>query len=155
MTTRIESLQHPSHHHATSIPAHSDVRLAGLAILASAIVSTATVALDRGASGKTTQEILQNTARWMIDMVEVGATDAQKSTLDPIFKQAVADLLPMFQQLHTGHAQVRDLLMASTINRAALEQARAAQIAVDDQISQRMTRLVEDSGNVLTQDQRR
>lgn len=38
----------------------SDGRLAGLAIVASAIVSTGTVALDRGASGKTTQEILQS-----------------------------------------------------------------------------------------------
>lgn len=37
-----------------------DGRLAGLAIVASAIVSTGTVALDRGASGKSTQEILQS-----------------------------------------------------------------------------------------------
>ncbi|MHA6206248.1 hypothetical protein ACXU4B_17610 [Dyella soli] len=60
MTTYAESLQHPARHHAVAIQAHGDARLAGLAILASAIVSTATVALDRGASGKTTQEILQS-----------------------------------------------------------------------------------------------
>lgn len=60
MTTRIESLQLPAHPHATTVPAMSDGRLAGLTILVSAIVSTATVALDRGASGKTTQEILQS-----------------------------------------------------------------------------------------------
>lgn len=59
MTTRVESLQLPAHPHAPAIPALSDGRLAGLAILLSAIVSTGTVALDRGASGKTTQEILQ------------------------------------------------------------------------------------------------
>ncbi|WP_267226292.1 Spy/CpxP family protein refolding chaperone [Dyella silvae] len=86
--------------------------------------------------------------------VEIDATDAQKSILDPIFKQAAADLLPMFQQLHTGHAQVLNLLAAPTIDRTALEQASAAQIAVHDQIAQRMTRLVEDSSNVLTPDQR-
>ena len=86
--------------------------------------------------------------------VEVDATDAQKSALNPIFKQAAADLLPMFQQLHTGHAQVLNLLMAPTVDRTALEQASAAQIAVHDQIAQRMTRLVEDSSNVLTPDQR-
>ncbi|MDR3447691.1 MULTISPECIES: Spy/CpxP family protein refolding chaperone [Dyella] len=86
--------------------------------------------------------------------IELDATDVQKSALDPIFKQAAADLLPMFQQLHTGHAQVLSLLMAPTIDRTALEQASAAQITVQGQITQRMTRLVEDSSNVLTPDQR-
>lgn len=60
MNTHAESLQHPSLHDATTLPIHGDTRLAGFAIVASAIVSTATVALDRGASGKTTQEILQS-----------------------------------------------------------------------------------------------
>ena len=59
MSTRIESLQYPSHH-VSAVAAKGDVRLAGLAVLGSAIVSTAAVALDRGASGKTTQEILQS-----------------------------------------------------------------------------------------------
>jgi protein CpxP len=86
--------------------------------------------------------------------VEVDATDAQKATLDPIFKQAAADLMPMFQQLRTGHAQVLNLLVAPTIDRVALDKASAAQVAVHDQIAQRITRLAEDSGSVLTQDQR-
>ncbi len=60
MATRIESLQYPAHHHETAVAASGDVRLAGFAVLASAIVSTATVAMDRGASGKTTLEILQS-----------------------------------------------------------------------------------------------
>jgi Spy/CpxP family protein refolding chaperone len=86
--------------------------------------------------------------------IELDATDAQKAALGPIFKQAAADLLPMYQQLHTGHAQVLNLLAAPTLDRAALEQASATQIAVHDQIAQRMIRLVEDSSNVLTPDQR-
>lgn len=60
MTTRVESLQYPTQQREAATPARDDARLAGLVILASAIVSTATVALDRGASGKTTQEILQS-----------------------------------------------------------------------------------------------
>jgi protein CpxP len=86
--------------------------------------------------------------------IDIDATDAQKATLDPIFKQAAADLLPLFQQLHTGHAQVLNLLAAPTIDRAAVEQASAAEVAAHDQIAQRMTRLVEDSSSVLTPDQR-
>lgn len=60
MATQIDALQRPIQNHMTAIPAGGDVRLAGVAVLASAIVSTATVALDRGASGKTTLEILQS-----------------------------------------------------------------------------------------------
>jgi len=86
--------------------------------------------------------------------IEVDATDAQKATLDPIFKKAAADLQPMFQQLQSGHAQMLNLLAAPTIDRAALEKASAAQTAVHDQIAQRLTRLVEDSADVLTPDQR-
>lgn len=86
--------------------------------------------------------------------IDIDATDAQKTTLDPIFKQAAADLMPLFQQLHTGHAQVLNLLTAPTIDRTAVEQASAAEVAVHDQIAQRMTRLVEDSSSVLTPDQR-
>jgi hypothetical protein len=60
MNIHVESLQPPAAHQAISTPAPTDARLAGLVILASAILSTATVALDRGASGKTTLEILQS-----------------------------------------------------------------------------------------------
>jgi len=60
MSSRIESLQPPSYHLAAAIPVHGEARVAGLVIIASTIASTATVALDRGASGKTTQEILQS-----------------------------------------------------------------------------------------------
>jgi hypothetical protein len=60
MTTQIESLQYPAQASVTTRPASDGIRLAGFAVLASAIVSIATVALDRGASGKTTQEILQS-----------------------------------------------------------------------------------------------
>lgn len=59
MNARIESLQHACPQDATTTPAMSGVRLGGFAILASAVVSIATVALDRGAGGKTTHEILQ------------------------------------------------------------------------------------------------
>lgn len=86
--------------------------------------------------------------------IEIDATDAQKATLDPIFKQAATDLLPLFQQLRNGHAQVLNLLTANSVDRAALDQASAAQIAIHDQIAQRMTRLVEDTSTVLTPDQR-
>jgi hypothetical protein len=60
MATPVESLQHTFPHQAITSPVNGGARHAGFAILASAIVSTATVALDRGASGKTTQEILQS-----------------------------------------------------------------------------------------------
>ena len=86
--------------------------------------------------------------------IEVDATDAQKSMLDPIFKQAANDLIPMFQQLQAGHAQMLGLLTAPTVDRTALDKASAAQTAVHDQIARRLTQLVEDTATVLTPDQR-
>jgi len=136
--------------------------LLGFAGGAALAASVAVLAADGGISAMhhTTGPMSQADMAAHIDKVcqhlyvEVDATDAQKSSLDPVFKQAAADLLPMFQQLHTGHAQVMSLLAAPSIDRTALEQASAAQVAVHDQIVQRMTRLVEDSGNLLTPDQR-
>jgi len=86
--------------------------------------------------------------------IEVDATDAQKSSLDPIFKHAANDLIPMFQQLQAGHAQMLTLLTAPTLDRTALERASATQTAVHDQIARRVTQLVEDTATLLTPDQR-
>lgn len=145
-------------------PKHRTLRAAllGFAGGAALAAGVAALAADGGISAMhhTTGPVPQADMAAHIDKVcqqlyvEVDATDAQKSSLDPIFKQAAADLLPMFQQLHTGHAHVMNLLAAPSIDRTALEQASAAQVAVHDQIAQRMIRLMEDGSNVLTPDQR-
>jgi periplasmic protein CpxP/Spy len=86
--------------------------------------------------------------------VEIDATDAQKAQIEPLVKQAVDDLLPLQTQIQTAHAQAIAGLTQATIDRAALENARAAHLQLVDQASTRLTRLLADVGDVLTPAQR-
>jgi Spy/CpxP family protein refolding chaperone len=90
-------------------------------------------------------------------MVEQCAADAsadQKQRLVAIANAALADLGPVHEQFRQAHAQAHALLMAPTIDRAALEQWRAAQIHRIDFMSQRVVAAVEDGAEVLTPEQR-
>lgn len=87
--------------------------------------------------------------------VEIDATDAQKTQLDPLVRQAITDLMPLHAQFHDGHAQMLALLTQDKIDRAALETFRADHVRAMDQASQRITRLIADVAEVLTPAQRR
>jgi len=86
--------------------------------------------------------------------VEIDATDAQKAQIDPIVKQAMQDLMPLHSQLHSAHAQALQLLTAPTVDRAALESMRAQNMALADQASKRVIKLIADVADVLTPVQR-
>jgi Spy/CpxP family protein refolding chaperone len=87
--------------------------------------------------------------------VEIDATDAQKAQIDPIVKQAMQDLMPLHSQLHNAHAQALQLLTAPTVDRTALESMRAQNMALVDQASKRVVKLIADVADVLTPDQRK
>jgi protein CpxP len=86
--------------------------------------------------------------------VEIEATDAQKAQIDPIVKQAVSDLLPLHAQLQTAHTHAMQALAQASVDRAALEAARAEHLQVADQASKRFVQLIADVGDVLTVPQR-
>jgi periplasmic protein CpxP/Spy len=86
--------------------------------------------------------------------VEIDATDAQKTKIGPLVKQAVNDLLPLREQLQAAHAQTIDGLTQPTVDRAALEAARAAHLQLADQASKRFVQLIADVGDVLSPAQR-
>lgn len=90
----------------------------------------------------------------MVAQLADGASAEQKARVAAIAKAAVSDLRPAHAQLQRGHAQAHDLLMAPVIDRAALEQLRAAQMLQMDLISRRILTAVEDAADVLTPDQR-
>jgi Spy/CpxP family protein refolding chaperone len=90
-------------------------------------------------------------------MVEQFAADAspdQKARVAAIAKAAMADLRPAHEQFRQAHARAHELLMAPVIDRAALEQLRAAQMQRMDFISRRILAAVEDAADVLTPEQR-
>jgi Spy/CpxP family protein refolding chaperone len=87
--------------------------------------------------------------------VETGATPAQQAQIAPLVQATATDLMQLHGQFHTEHAQMLALLTADTIDRAALENARVAQLNVLDQASKELVQLLADTAGVLTPAQRK
>jgi protein CpxP len=87
--------------------------------------------------------------------VEVDATEAQKAQLEPLIRQAAADLMPLHSQMHDFHAQALALLTQDHIDRAAIETMRAEHIQAADDASRRIAQVIGDVAEVLTPAQRR
>jgi len=90
----------------------------------------------------------------MVAQLADGASPDQQARVAAIAKAAVADLRPAHEQFRQAHARAHELLMAPVIDRAALEQLRAAQMQQMDLISRRIVAAVEDAAEVLTPEQR-
>ena len=90
----------------------------------------------------------------MVAQLAAGASPDQKARVAAIAKSAMADLRPAHEQFRLAHTQAHALLMAPVIDRAALEQLRAAQMQQADLISRRVLAAVEDAADVLTPEQR-
>ncbi len=87
--------------------------------------------------------------------IEIDASADQTTKLEAIVKGAITDLAPMREKMMAAHQQVRTLLTAPTIDRAAIEKLRAEQIANVDAVTKRVTQALGDAADVLTPDQRR
>jgi Spy/CpxP family protein refolding chaperone len=87
--------------------------------------------------------------------VETGATPAQQAQIAPLVQATATDLMQLHGQFHSEHAQMLALLTADTIDRAALENARVAQLNVLDQASKELVQLLADTAGVLTPAQRK
>jgi Spy/CpxP family protein refolding chaperone len=85
---------------------------------------------------------------------EVDATDAQKAQIDPLVKQALADLSALHTQAQTAHTQFIQALTAPNVDRGSLEAAREAHLQLAEQASKRIVQLIGDVGDVLTPAQR-
>jgi Spy/CpxP family protein refolding chaperone len=84
----------------------------------------------------------------------VGATSQQKDRLVAIATAALADLRPLREQQRASRLRGMQLLAAPTIDRAALEQVRVAQMQAADARSRRMVQAMADAAEVLTPEQR-
>jgi len=85
---------------------------------------------------------------------QVNATPDQQAKIHTIIEAAAKDIDPIRKSMSGTRAQMRSLLSAPQIDRAAIETLRAQRIAGMDQISQRMTKSLADAADVLTPDQR-
>jgi periplasmic protein CpxP/Spy len=87
--------------------------------------------------------------------VEIDASPAQKAQIDPLVKQAVNDLMPLHAQIQAAHSRAMQALTQATIDRNALETARAEHLQLADQASRRIVQLIADVGDVLSVQQRK
>jgi len=87
--------------------------------------------------------------------VEIDATPEQKDKLAEIVKGAARDLAPLRGNLHRVRQQAIDLVSAEKVDRAAIEDLRAEQLALMDATSKRLTQALADAADVLTVEQRR
>ncbi|MGH8854789.1 MAG: periplasmic heavy metal sensor, partial [Telluria sp.] len=83
-----------------------------------------------------------------------GATPDQQARVAAIAKRVMADLRPAHEQRNQLYARAHSLLMAPVVDRAALEQLRAAHVQQFDAGSRRILEAVADAADVLTPEQR-
>ncbi|HZX28636.1 MAG TPA: periplasmic heavy metal sensor [Telluria sp.] len=91
----------------------------------------------------------------MVEHLLKDGTADQKAKVAAIAKAAMADLRPLRQQLQANHRQALDILGQPTVDRAALEQVRAAQVQLMDSVSRRVMTAVADASDLLTPEQRK
>ena len=88
-------------------------------------------------------------------LADVDASADQKSKIADIAKTAFADLAPLRAEHEAARAKVIELLVATpTIDRAALEVIRVAELRLADTASKRVTQAVVDAAELLEPAQR-
>jgi Spy/CpxP family protein refolding chaperone len=88
----------------------------------------------------------------MLDAVDASAE--QKSRIEAILHDGFKPMAVLHGDMSATHRTLHDLLVAPTIDRAALEQLRASEIARMDQASRTMAASLADAAEVLRPDQR-
>lgn len=87
--------------------------------------------------------------------VEVDATPEQREKLTAIAQSAARDLAPLRGNMKRVHQRAIDLMSAEKVDRAAIENLRAEQIALADGTTKRLTQALADAADVLTVEQRK
>jgi Spy/CpxP family protein refolding chaperone len=87
--------------------------------------------------------------------IEMDATNEQTDKLRAIVKATVKDLVPLRDKIKSARERARALLTAPTIDRAAIDQLRAEQLANMDAASRRIAQALGDSAEILSVEQRR
>ena len=87
--------------------------------------------------------------------VEVDATPEQKEKLSTIAKSAARDLAPLLSKVKSARQQAIELMGAEAVDRAAIENLRAEQVALLDASTKRLTQALADAAEVLTVEQRK
>ena len=87
-------------------------------------------------------------------LADVDATAEQKTKISGIAKETLKDLLPLRDQHKAARTKAVELLAAPAIDRAAMEQLRASELALAETASKRVTQALADVAETLQPSQR-
>jgi len=87
-------------------------------------------------------------------LTKIGASEAQRSQVEGILEGAFSELETMQHSHHDTLGKAHELLLAPSVDRAAIENLRASQIRACDEASKRMVTAFEDAAEVLSPEQR-
>ena len=93
-------------------------------------------------------------ARTSVMRADIDATADQKTKIGTIAKDALKDLMPLRDQHKAARTKAVELLAAPTIDRAAMEQVRAGELALAETASKRVTQAIADAAETLQPAQR-
>ena len=85
---------------------------------------------------------------------KIDATDEQQVEIQGLLRATVDDLADVAAEHRVGREAFHDLLLQETVDRAALEEIRLAQMALADQASRRVVETLADVAEALTLEQR-
>ena len=87
-------------------------------------------------------------------LADIDASAEQKTKISGIAKDALKDLMPLRDQHKAARAKAVELLAAPAIDRAAMEQVRASELALAETASKRVTQAIADAAETLQPAQR-
>ena len=87
--------------------------------------------------------------------IEIDATQEQQEKITALVTAVAKDLKPVQDRLHATGKELHDLLLANTIDRAALEQLRTERLADAERISKNLVSALADVAEVLSPEQRK
>ncbi len=87
--------------------------------------------------------------------IEIDATPEQTGKITVLLTSLAKDMKPLRGDMHATGQQIRDLLTADTVDRAALEKVRAERLAEADRVSKNLVDTFADIAEVLTREQRK
>ena len=86
--------------------------------------------------------------------IEIDATQEQQEEITALATAVAKDLKPEHDRMHATGKELHDLLLADTIDRAALEQLRAERLVDAERISEKLVSALADVAEVLSPEQR-
>lgn len=107
---------------------------------------------ERPESAEEVREHMATKAEFALDRVD--ATDEQRAKIDGILDQAAQAAFDHHEEADALRAEAHELLVADTIDRDALEQIRLDAVALFDDGSKQLVRVVGDIAETLTPEQR-